>query len=68
MVPVPGFTHGAGGEEPLGHHRRPIERTFAHLKRNRRLRARYDRSHHIYQGFLTLAWIKLAQRRLEGLC
>jgi len=59
---------GARGEEPLGHHRWPVERTFAHLKKNRRLRTRYDRSHHIHRGFLTLGCIKLAQRRLERLC
>ncbi|MCC6547012.1 transposase [Candidatus Sumerlaeota bacterium] len=59
---------GAAGEEPLGHCRWPVERTFAHLKKNRRLRTRYDRSHETHQGFLTLACIRLAHRRLEGLC
>lgn len=59
---------GTQGEEPLGHHRWPIERTFAHIKKNRRLRTRYDRSHAIHQGFLELGCIKLLARRMDGLC
>ncbi|MDX2177237.1 MAG: IS5/IS1182 family transposase, partial [Candidatus Sumerlaeia bacterium] len=59
---------GEAGSEPLGHNRWPVERTSAHLKKNRRLRTRYDRSHHIHQGFLTLGCIKLAFRRWERLC
>jgi len=55
---------GEGEHDPLGKFRWPIERTFAHLKKNRRLRVRYERRHDIHQAFLTLACIKLCYNRI----
>lgn len=49
----------------LGRERWVVERAFAHLHQNRRLKVRYEKRADIHLAFLTLACIKLCHYRLH---
>lgn len=59
---------GMGSSARLGRRRWVVERTFAHLKKMRRLAVRYDRRADIYLAFFTLGCALLAFNHLARLC
>ncbi|TFZ61113.1 IS5 family transposase [Methylorubrum sp. Q1] len=59
---------GVESREKLGRHRWVVERTHAWFNRFRRLPVRYERRHHIYEAFTTLAASLITLNQIRRFC